>query len=110
MKFKLIAVLAGTILSSHATAQPENTNLFKCIDKATLAIDSTCVQTMVSTNNDWNQEFYNELSVKSYEYSKPALATLVKYPETNTIRVIALPSENHHKEATLISMTTTRSE
>ncbi|MDO7083381.1 hypothetical protein WNY51_05885 [Pseudocolwellia sp. AS88] len=83
--FKRMLTMAA-ILSFSQVAVAEKTEIFKCIDAASLNIQEECVANTLEQSS-LNNDFYSELETKTYESTNDAFASITYYPKLNIIEV-----------------------
>ena len=89
-----ILVILFTFFSSWSFAQGNDgqTNLFKCVDNESLALDNNCLSTAIE-KNDHFIEFQDRFNSDIADLGGNVMSTVIFYPELMQIRIIAHVAE-----------------
>ncbi|MEO9508367.1 MAG: hypothetical protein ABJG28_04210, partial [Nonlabens ulvanivorans] len=84
------------IVSFSQFSMADQTDIFKCIDATSLDVKEECVASTFE-DNSFENNFFNELSTKTYEPTNDALASITFYPKLNLIEVKSVEIKNEEK-------------
>lgn len=98
---KFLTIVTLSLLGTVAHAETDN-QLFKCVDKATLALNSECVSSQITDSSLFKQAQQNIITQADVN-SDFVVATISLDPETLNIEVVA-----HHDALMTARVLTTK--
>jgi uncharacterized protein YjiK len=86
-------LIAVTVLSFSQVALAEKSEIFKCVDKATLIAEQNCVANTIEKNSN-SSDFYAQLAEQEFSPSRDAMASITHFPKKNLIAVKSLEAKS----------------
>ncbi len=93
----VILILSLSLCSAvlHASEKEVKNNLFKCVDKESLVLDQSCIETTLESDMSIQQQGFKIAGLNG-ELGENAMATMSFYPEKMLIEIVAHADDSNN--------------